>query len=70
MAGDSLTLDERVALNKVRSRFDPEQDGTGIGEIATEDLMFMADFVVGNPNSGISRDYIARIQARDLGIGG
>lgn len=56
-------------LIAVADRFDPEQDGTGIGQIASEDVMYMANYIVDNPNSGISRDYMARVQAREL-LGG
>ena len=61
-----MSSKEIVAYKAIAKRFDPDQDGYGIGNIATEDVLTMAQYVMENPNSGISRDYIARIQARDL----
>lgn len=60
-------MDElRDMLIAVADRFDAVEDGTSIGITSTEDVLFMANFVVGNPDAGISRDYVARIQTRDL----
>lgn len=60
-----MDLDESTLI-AIGQRFDANEDGTSIGITSTEDVLFMANYVIGNPEAGISRDYMARIQTRDL----
>lgn len=60
-----LTLRDKLVA--VAERFDPKQDGEGIGIEATFGAFHMANEAVSKNNS-VTREYIRRIQMRELGL--
>lgn len=62
-----LSFIEQVRLRGImRERFDPDQDGYGIGADNSDAVLEAANWVVGHQDTGLARDYFERIQVRDL----